>query len=108
MKAIRVTEKTQLNKEDFVSGLSSEEAKDLLEKLWQFIKMDSDGRVLYRGEEGGHFPGSTLSELIEYTTAKDRKDIPRPMDVERFWDLLAANNVTIDKVIRKMWVKMSP
>lgn len=105
MEAIRVTEKSQLNKEDFVGNIKTDAGKKLLDKLWSFIKMDSDGRVLYLGDEGNYFPGSPLYELIEYTTAKDRGNIPRPMDVERFWELLAANDVIVDKVLRKRWIK---
>ena len=106
MEAIRVTEKTDLNKADFRGYLEEQEAKELLDILWSFIKMDSDGRVLYPNDDGDYIPGTPLIDLIKYTVAKNRKKLSRPMDIESFWKLLNNNNVRVNKVERSGWIKV--
>ena len=106
MEAVRVIEKIDLIKEDFRSYLEEPAAKELLDKLWVFIKMNSDGQVLYLNDDGDYLPGSPLADLIKYTVAKSRKKIARPRDIESFWKLLHANDIAVSKVERSNWTKL--
>ena len=90
-------------KEDFMSYLGSKKAKQMLDELWPYIKLDSDGRILYATDDG-FIPGSPLIDLIEYTTRDDRSSLERPFDIKKFWSILSSNNVT-DRVDRK-WIKL--
>ena len=103
MEAVKVIEDVQkLEKGDFEGYLKGAKAKQLLDELWPFIKLDENGRILYIGENGKYIPGSPLVELIQYTTATKRSTLDRPFDIEKFWSFLAANG----RVGDKMWTKL--
>lgn len=107
MEAIKVVEyPDEIVKEDFKSYLKGEKAKQLLDELWPFIKLNPDGRILYVGDDGEHIPGSPLIEMIEYTTADDIASVDRPFDIKKFWSILATNNI-VDRVESdKKWIKL--
>lgn len=111
MAAIKIIEKSDeqsLVKEDLMSYMKGSKAKQLLSELWPHIKLDSDGRILYIGDEVGELiPGSPLVDLIEYTVADDRSSLERPLDIEKFWTILAANDLTnrVEEGDNK-WIKL--
>ncbi len=104
MAAVKIVEKPdKIMKADFMSYLTNDKAKGLLDELWPHIKLDQDGRILY--VDGDRFiPGSPLIDLIEYTTSDDKGRKERPFDIKKFWSILASNNV-VDRVDRK-WIKL--
>ena len=107
MEAVKVVEYPEkIVKEDFMGYLKSDKARQLLDELWPFIKLDSDGRILYIGDDGVYIPGSPLVDLIEYTMVKDRGSLYRPFDIKKFWSILAANNVTDRVESDKKWIKL--
>ena len=107
MEAVKVVEYPEkIVKEDFMGYLKSDKARQLLDELWPFIKLDSNGRILYIGDDGVYIPGSPLVDLIEYTMVKDRGSLYRPFDIKKFWSILAANNVTDRVESDKKWIKL--
>ncbi len=107
MEAVKVVEyPDKIVKEDFRSFLSTEKAKQLLDQLWAFIKLDPDGRILYMGDDGEYIPGSPLVDLIEYTMADDNASIDRPFDIKKFWSILKTNDITNRVDGDKKWIKL--
>lgn len=107
MEAVKVVEfPDKLMKHDFMSYLKGEKAKQLLDELWSFIKLDPNGRILYMVDKGEHIPGSPLIDLIEYTMTDDRASIDRPFDIKKSWSILATNNIADRVESDKKWIKL--
>ena len=102
MEAIKIVEKPdKIMKEDFASYLKGAKAKQMLNELWPFIKLDSNGRILYNGDRV--VAGSPLVDLIDYSVAKDRKKLERPFDIKKFWSILKSNELLTERV-DKEWI----
>jgi len=78
--------RTTVYKADIENELTDAASRELLDRIWEFIRLDERGRVRY--DDG--VTGSHLRDLLRYTAERSG---PRPEDVEKFWSLINDNHV---------------